>query len=63
MPATSKTAEKAIASLRHPNILMVMEAGEAEKRGLEPLGIYRGMAVAGIRMSDSQRPPRNLALP
>ncbi len=24
-----------------------MEAGEAEKRGLAPLGIYRGMAVAG----------------
>jgi len=24
-----------------------MEAGLAEKRGLQPLGIYRGMAVAG----------------
>lgn len=24
-----------------------MEAGEAERRGLAPLGIYRGMAVAG----------------
>ena len=24
-----------------------MEAGEAERRGLEPLGRYRGMAVAG----------------
>jgi acetyl-CoA C-acetyltransferase len=24
-----------------------MEAGEAERRGLEPLGAYRGMAVAG----------------
>ncbi len=26
---------------------VVMEASEAEKRGLEPLGYYRGMAVAG----------------
>jgi acetyl-CoA C-acetyltransferase len=26
---------------------VVMEAKEAEKRGLEPLGYYRGMAVAG----------------
>ena len=26
---------------------VVMEAKEAEKRGLSPLGIYRGMAVAG----------------
>jgi acetyl-CoA C-acetyltransferase len=26
---------------------VVMEAGEAERRGLEALGIYRGMAVAG----------------
>ena len=26
---------------------VVMEAGEASKRGLSPLGIYRGMAVAG----------------
>jgi len=26
---------------------VVMEAGLAEKRGLQPLGIYRGMAVAG----------------
>ena len=25
-----------------------MEAGEADKRGLEPLGYYRGMAVAGV---------------
>ncbi len=28
---------------------VLMEAKEAEKRGLEPLGIYRGMAVAGTR--------------
>jgi acetyl-CoA C-acetyltransferase len=28
--------------------LVVMEAGEAERRGLEPLGAYRGMAVAGV---------------
>ena len=27
---------------------VVMEAKEAEKRGLQPLGIYRGMAVAGL---------------
>lgn len=27
--------------------LLLMEAREAERRGLEPLGIYRGMAVAG----------------
>jgi acetyl-CoA C-acetyltransferase len=27
---------------------VVMEAGEAERRGLEPLGYYRGMAVAGV---------------
>lgn len=27
---------------------VLMEAKEAEKRGLEPLGIYRGMAVAGL---------------
>ncbi|MFN3231484.1 MAG: acetyl-CoA C-acyltransferase [Alphaproteobacteria bacterium] len=26
---------------------VLMEASEAERRGLEPLGIYRGMAVAG----------------
>ncbi|MDX1581531.1 MAG: acetyl-CoA C-acyltransferase, partial [Alphaproteobacteria bacterium] len=26
---------------------VLMEAKEAEKRGLQPLGIYRGMAVAG----------------
>jgi acetyl-CoA C-acetyltransferase len=28
--------------------LVVMDAGEAERRGLEPLGYYRGMAVAGV---------------
>jgi len=28
---------------------VVMEAKEAEKRGLEPLGFYRGMAVAGTK--------------
>ena len=27
--------------------VLLMEAKEAEKRGLEPLGAYRGMAVAG----------------
>jgi acetyl-CoA C-acetyltransferase len=27
---------------------VLMEAKEAEKRGLQPLGIYRGMAVAGL---------------
>ncbi len=27
--------------------LVLMEGGEASRRGLEPLGIYRGMAVAG----------------
>lgn len=27
---------------------VVMEAGEAERRGLEPLGYYRGLAVAGV---------------
>jgi acetyl-CoA C-acetyltransferase len=26
---------------------VLMEAGEASRRGLEPLGVYRGMAVAG----------------
>ncbi|MEV4670833.1 acetyl-CoA C-acyltransferase [Actinomadura sp. NPDC049382] len=26
---------------------VLMEAGEAERRGLEPLGVYRGIAVAG----------------
>ncbi|MCY4066118.1 MAG: acetyl-CoA C-acyltransferase, partial [Rhodospirillaceae bacterium] len=26
---------------------VLMEASEASKRGLEPLGVYRGMAVAG----------------
>jgi acetyl-CoA C-acetyltransferase len=26
---------------------VIMEAGEARRRGLEPLGVYRGMAVAG----------------
>ena len=25
-----------------------MEARQAEKRGLAPLGVYRGMAVAGL---------------
>ena len=28
--------------------VVVMEASEAERRGLEPLGYYRGMAVAGV---------------
>lgn len=28
--------------------LVLMEATQAEKRGLEPLGYYRGMAVAGV---------------
>jgi acetyl-CoA C-acetyltransferase len=28
---------------------VLMEAKEAEKRGLQPLGIYRGMAVAGTK--------------
>jgi acetyl-CoA C-acetyltransferase len=28
--------------------LVLMEAGEASRRGLEPLGYYRGMAVAGV---------------
>ncbi|MGF1668675.1 MAG: acetyl-CoA C-acyltransferase [Acidimicrobiia bacterium] len=28
--------------------LVLMEAAEAERRGLEPLGYYRGMAVAGV---------------
>jgi acetyl-CoA C-acetyltransferase len=28
--------------------VVVMEAKEAERRGLEPLGYYRGMAVAGV---------------
>lgn len=28
--------------------LVIMEASEAEKRGLEPLGFYRGMSVAGV---------------
>ena len=27
--------------------VVLMEAKEAERRGLQPLGIYRGMAVAG----------------
>ncbi|MGY1550538.1 acetyl-CoA C-acyltransferase [Microbacterium sp. A588] len=27
---------------------VLMEAGEASRRGLEPLGIYRGIAVAGV---------------
>ncbi|PHS36201.1 MAG: acetyl-CoA C-acyltransferase [Robiginitomaculum sp.] len=30
------------------SVSVLMEAGEAENRGLEPLGIYRGMAVAGL---------------
>ncbi len=28
--------------------LVLMEAKEAERRGLEPLGVYRGMTVAGV---------------
>jgi acetyl-CoA C-acetyltransferase len=28
--------------------LVLMESREAQRRGLEPLGIYRGMAVAGV---------------
>ena len=28
--------------------LVLMEAGEAERRDLDPLGYYRGMAVAGV---------------
>ncbi|MCW4386025.1 acetyl-CoA C-acyltransferase [Salinibacterium sp. SYSU T00001] len=27
---------------------VLMEAGEASRRGLQPLGVYRGMAVAGV---------------
>ena len=27
---------------------VVVEAREAERRGLEPLGIFRGLAVAGL---------------
>ena len=30
------------------SVSVLMEGKEAEKRGLEPLGIYRGMAVAGL---------------
>ncbi len=30
------------------SVSVLMEAKEAEKRGLNPLGIYRGMAVAGL---------------
>ncbi len=30
------------------SVSVLMEAGEAERRGLSPLGIYRGMAVAGL---------------
>lgn len=30
------------------SVSVLMEAKEAEKRGLSPLGIYRGMAVAGL---------------
>ncbi len=30
------------------SVSILMEAKEAEKRGLSPLGIYRGMAVAGL---------------
>lgn len=30
------------------SVSVLMEAKEAEKRGLAPLGIYRGMAVAGL---------------
>ncbi len=29
------------------SVSVLMESGEAERRGLEPLGVYRGMAVAG----------------
>lgn len=29
------------------SVMVLMEAGEAARRGLEPLGAYRGMAVAG----------------
>ena len=28
---------------------VVMEAGEASRRGLQPLGFYRGMAVTGVK--------------
>ncbi len=30
------------------SVSVLMEAREAERRGLQPLGIYRGMAVAGL---------------
>lgn len=30
------------------SVSVLMEGGEAERRGLSPLGIYRGMAVAGL---------------
>jgi acetyl-CoA C-acetyltransferase len=30
------------------SVSVLMEAGEASRRGLSPLGIYRGMAVAGL---------------
>jgi acetyl-CoA C-acetyltransferase len=39
MPASCRTGLR---------LLVLMEAAEAERRGLEPLGYYRGMAVAGV---------------
>ena len=41
LPSTSQLSDGASASV-------LMEAGEASRRGLRPLGIYRGIAVAGV---------------
>ena len=47
-PEFSITAGNASQLSDGASVSVLMEGKEAEKRGLEPLGIYRGMAVAGL---------------
>jgi acetyl-CoA C-acetyltransferase len=46
-PAATVTAGNASQLSDGASTMVLMEAGEAERRGLEPLGSYLGMAVAG----------------
>lgn len=47
-PGHSVTAGNASQLSDGASACVLMEAGEAEKAGLEPLGAYRGMVVAGL---------------
>jgi acetyl-CoA C-acetyltransferase len=47
-PEANITAGNASQLSDGASVSVLMEGREAERRGLEPLGIYRGMAVAGL---------------